>query len=72
MRNLPFLQGFRVDGYLQVTDEEAIACARQLASEEGIFGRILEWRQRCGRVANCFAQKRQGQTIVTLALRLRA
>ena len=28
----------KLDGYLQVTDEEAINCARRLAKEEGIFG----------------------------------
>jgi cysteine synthase A len=27
-----------IDGFLQVTDEEAIATARRLAREEGIFG----------------------------------
>ena len=37
MRDLKFLQGVKVDGYIQVTDEEAIACARRLAAEEGIF-----------------------------------
>ena len=38
MSDLRFLQGFAVDGYLQVSDEEAISCARQLAAQEGIFG----------------------------------
>ena len=37
MQDLTFLQGIKVDGYLQVTDEEAMACARRLAAEEGIF-----------------------------------
>ena len=27
-----------LDGFLQVTDDEAIECARRLAKEEGIFG----------------------------------
>jgi cysteine synthase A len=31
-RNLPLLQGLQIDGYLQVTDEEAIACARRLCN----------------------------------------
>ena len=37
MPDLTFLQGVRVDGYLQVTDEEAIDCARRLAVAEGVF-----------------------------------
>jgi len=37
MRELKFLQGVGVDGYIQVADEEAIQCARRLASEEGLF-----------------------------------
>lgn len=38
MADLPFLDNETIDGYLQVTDEEAIRCARRLAAEEGIFG----------------------------------
>ena len=34
---LPLLDPAKVDGYLQVTDEEAVAVARRLAREEGIF-----------------------------------
>jgi cysteine synthase len=34
---LPLLDPALVDGYLQVTDDEAIAMARRLAREEGIF-----------------------------------
>lgn len=34
---LPLLDPAHVDGYLQVTDEDAIAMARRLAKEEGIF-----------------------------------
>ncbi len=37
MRELKFLRDVRVDGYIQVTDEEAIATARRLAREEGLF-----------------------------------
>ena len=37
MPDLPLLQPHLVDGYLQVTDEQAMAVARRLASEEGIF-----------------------------------
>ena len=34
---LPLLPRERIDGYLQVTDQEAIQTARRLAREEGIF-----------------------------------
>ena len=37
MPDLPLLRPEHVDGYLQVTDEEAIQTARRLAREEGIF-----------------------------------
>lgn len=37
MANLPLLSPAHVDGFLQVTDDEAIATARRLAREEGLF-----------------------------------
>jgi cysteine synthase len=37
MTNLKFVKPELVDGYLQVSDEEAIRAARRLAKEEGIF-----------------------------------
>jgi cysteine synthase A len=37
MGDLAFLSDVSVDGYLKVTDAEAIRCARRLAAEEGIF-----------------------------------
>jgi cysteine synthase len=37
MQGLKMLRPEHIDGYLQVTDEEAIDCARRLAREEGIF-----------------------------------
>jgi len=37
MGELPLLRTEHIDGYIQVSDEEAIRCARRLASEEGIF-----------------------------------
>ncbi len=37
MSDLPQLQPEHVDGYLKVSDEEAILAARRLAREEGIF-----------------------------------
>ena len=38
MASLKMLAGVRVDGYLRVTDSDAIRWARRLAAEEGIFG----------------------------------
>jgi cysteine synthase A len=35
--NLPLLKPEHIDGYVQVTDEQAILVARRLAREEGIF-----------------------------------
>jgi cysteine synthase A len=37
MPDLPFIRREHVDGYLQVSDEEAIRIARRLAREEGLF-----------------------------------
>jgi cysteine synthase A len=37
VRDLAFLRPEYIDGYLQVSDEEAIAATRRLAKEEGIF-----------------------------------
>jgi cysteine synthase A len=37
MGNLAFLRREHIDGYIQITDEEAIAAARLLARKEGIF-----------------------------------
>ncbi|MHA2100760.1 MAG: PLP-dependent cysteine synthase family protein [Candidatus Kariarchaeaceae archaeon] len=37
MDNLKFLKDAQIDGYLQITDDEAIEMCRRLAKEEGIF-----------------------------------
>ncbi|MBI3635814.1 MAG: cysteine synthase family protein [Candidatus Rokubacteria bacterium] len=37
LAELAMLRGVPIDGYVQVTDEQAIAAARRLAREEGIF-----------------------------------
>jgi cysteine synthase A len=37
MAELPFIHKDQIDGYLQVTDEEAMEAARRLARQEGIF-----------------------------------
>ena len=37
LRDLPLLRPEHIDGYLKVSDEEAVAAARRLAKAEGIF-----------------------------------
>ena len=37
MADLPLLRPEHIDGYLQVSDTEAVEVARRLALEEGIF-----------------------------------
>jgi cysteine synthase A len=37
LSDLSYIEPHMVDGYLQVTDDDAIANARRLAREEGIF-----------------------------------
>lgn len=65
-RNLAFLRGVEIDGCLPVTDEDAIGCARRLATEEGVFAGFSTG-------ANLAAALRllqgahRGQTVVTLA-----
>jgi len=66
MCDLKFLQGTRVDGYLQVTDEEAIACARRLAAEEGIFAGFSTGANLAAALQLLHGAHR-GHTIVTLA-----
>lgn len=61
MADLPLLRREHVDGYLAVSDEDAIACARRLAREEGIFAGFSSG-------ANVAAALRilPGRTVVTL------
>ena len=37
MSDLKYLKGIQVDGYIQITNDEAIEVSRRLAKEEGIF-----------------------------------
>lgn len=37
MKDLKFLEGIPVDGYLEISGEEARECTRRLAREEGVF-----------------------------------
>jgi cysteine synthase len=66
IRDLPFLEGFRIDGYLQVTDEEAISCARRLAAEEGIFAGFSSGAN-VAAALQLLGGEARGQTVVTIA-----
>jgi cysteine synthase A len=66
IRDLPFLEGTQVDGYLQVTDEEAISVARRLAAEEGIFAGFSSGANVAAAMQLLRAEDRE-QTVVTLA-----
>ncbi len=66
LRDLAFLEGFRIDGYLQVTDEEAIACARRLAAEEGIFAGFSSGAN-VAAALQLLCREARGRTVVTLA-----
>ncbi len=66
MPDLLFLQGFQVDGFLQVSDEEAISCARLLAVTEGIFAGFSSGANVAAALRLLRGEMR-GQTIVTLA-----
>lgn len=60
MPELPLLRKEHIDGYLRVTDEDAIAAARSIAKLEGIFGGFSSG-------ANVAAAKQilAGRTVVT-------
>ena len=66
MGNLKFLTDLRVDGFLQVTDEQAIDCARRLAREEGVFAGFSTGANLAAAL-QLLGSKHAGQTIVTLA-----
>jgi cysteine synthase A len=66
MRNLAFLQDYPIDGYLQVTDDEAISCARRLAAEEGIFAGFSSGAN-VAAALQLLQGNACGQTVVTLA-----
>lgn len=65
-RNLAFLQDCTVDGYLQVTDEEAISNARRLAAEEGIFAGFSTGANVAAGL-RLLQKEMSGRTVVTLA-----
>jgi threonine synthase len=64
--NFPSSRLLLVDGYLQVTDEEAISTARRLAAEEGIFAGFSSGANVAAALQLLRAEDRD-QTVVTLA-----
>ncbi len=62
---LTFLNPDHVDGFVTVSDEEAIACARRLAKEEGIFAGFSSGANLAAalKLLNC---RCQGKTVVIL------
>lgn len=66
IRELPFIQDFPVDGYLQVTDEDAICCARLLAVQEGIFAGFSSGANIAAALQLLRGEAR-GRTVVTIA-----
>ena len=66
MPNLAFLQDCPIDGFLRVTDDEAIRCARRLAAEEGIFAGFSSGAN-VAAALQLLQGAARGQTVVTLA-----
>lgn len=64
--DLGFLRGVVIDGYLQITDEEAMASARRLAAEEGVFAGFSTGANLAAAL-QLLQGKHRGQTVVTMA-----
>jgi cysteine synthase len=64
--DLSFLRDVPVDGYLQITDEEAIGCARRLATEEGIFAGFSTGANLAAAL-QLLSGPHRGQSVVTIA-----
>jgi cysteine synthase A len=66
MADLEFLRNVRIDGYLQVTDEEAITSARRLAAEEGIFAGFSTGANLAAAL-QLLEKEHRDQTVLTIA-----
>ncbi len=66
IRDLNFLRDVPVDGYLQISDEETIDCARRLATEEGIFAGFSTGAN-VAAALQLLNGAHRGQSVVTLA-----
>ena len=65
MIELSLINKNRIDGYLQVTDEEAMTCARRLAKEEGIFAGFSSGAN-VAAAMQLLSTTQKGKTIVVL------
>ena len=65
MRELKMLKDAPVDGYIQVSDDEAIHWARRLAAEEGIFGGFSSGANLAGAV-KLLEREYRGKNVVFL------
>jgi cysteine synthase A len=63
---LPILHDFPIDGYLQVSDDDAIGCARLLAAQEGIFAGFSSGANVAAALQLLRGEAR-GKTVVTIA-----
>lgn len=63
---MKFLRGIAIDGYLSVTDEDAMACAHRLAAEEGVFAGFSSGAN-VAAALQLLQGAHRGQTVVTLA-----
>jgi len=66
MSNLKFIDRKNIDGFLQVSDEEAINTARRLAKEEGIFGGFSSGANAVAALKLLDKIENRGKTIVIL------
>jgi cysteine synthase len=66
MGDLEFLRDIEADGHLQVADDQAIACARRLAAEEGIFAGFSTGANLAAAL-QLLSETHRGQTVVTVA-----
>lgn len=67
MAELPLLRDVPVDGYLRVTDDEAIEMARRLARDEGIFGGFSSGAVVAAAAQLLVGPERGGTVVVVLA-----
>lgn len=65
MTDLEFLKGIKPDGYLQVSNEEAIDAARRLAAEEGLFAGFSSGANVAAAI-NLLRGDLKGKTIIVL------
>ena len=65
MADLPLINKDLIDGYLQVTDEEAIEVTRRLAKEEGVFAGFSSGTN-VAAAMQLLRTTSQGKTIVVL------